>query len=282
MLATGHCTTMPGFGRGAGAKFYLWRRIVPGGEVAKGTRDTTSFIAERSGRFELAILHGEWSSRDGDLATPPELYGLADGELQVVVIVWARPASTRRRTGFVSSATLVGDDDVLVGAELERFAHPVKRPDGWSYLWLLGESDTFAPVASGAATTIACCTRMDAAILRQPISLDTAPGRHALVALAHRPAAVVAPRRRAQSARLLERRRRVGLGQRHHLFLELVAAGRHRVHLSDSAVGAARDPRRRAERPAMASASGAKKSAISTVTTSTFSKRSPAASSRCG
>ena len=172
LLAAGHCTTMPGFGRGAGAKFYLWRRIVPGGDVAKGTRDTTSFVAERSGRLELAILHGEWSSPQGDLATPAELYGLAEGELQVAVIVW-RDGIDPVAHGLRQLRELIGDDDVLVGAELERFAHPVKRPDGWSYLWLLGESDTFAPVHAGGATTIACCTRMDAAILRKPVTLDT-------------------------------------------------------------------------------------------------------------
>ncbi len=171
ILATGHCTTMPGFGRGASAKFYLWRRIAPGGEVAKGTRDTTSFVAERSGRLELGILHGEWSNRSGDLATPPELYGLADGELCVVVIVWASGIDAAH--GLDSLRKVIGDDDVLVGSELERLAHPVRRPEGWSYLWLLGESDTFSSTSVDGAPTISCCTRADAAILRRPIALDT-------------------------------------------------------------------------------------------------------------
>jgi hypothetical protein len=171
LLATGQCTTMPGFGRGAGAKFYLWRRIVPDGEVAKGTRDTTSFVAERSGRLEVGILHGEWSSPTGDLATPPELYGLADGEIQVAIIVWAEGVDAARGLDMLRS--LVGESDLLVATELERLAHPVKRPEGWSYLWLLGESDTFASSTNDGVPTIACCTRTDAAILRRPISLPT-------------------------------------------------------------------------------------------------------------
>ena len=170
ILANGHCSTMPGFGRGGGAKFYLWRRIVPGGEVVKGTRDTTSFVAERSGRLELAILHGEWSSRSGDLATPPDLYNLAEGELQVAVIVWADGNDAGQ--GLQRLRNLVGEQDILVDTEIERLAHPVKRPDGWSYLWLLGESDTFSTGAGG-TPTIECCTRADAAILRREVSLAT-------------------------------------------------------------------------------------------------------------
>jgi hypothetical protein len=172
MLASGHCSTMPGLGRGGGAKFYLWRRITPGGEVVKGTRDTTSFVAERAGRLELAILHGEWSSRAGDLATPPDFYALAEGDLNVAVVVWANGSDAAH--GLRQLRELVGDDDILVGTELDRLAHPVKRPDGWSYLWLLGESDTFS--AGKTSGTIACCTRADAAILRREVSLATPEG----------------------------------------------------------------------------------------------------------
>ena len=171
MLGAGHCTTMPGLGRGGGPQFYLWRRISPGGKVAKGARATTSFECEQAGRLELAILHGEWVSPAGDLATPPEMYALADGSLLVTAIVWAdgiEPA-----TGLAALREIVGDDDVLIEAELQRLAHPVRRPEGWSYLWLLGDSDIFTPSALEGHDVISCCTRADVAILRRRCKLDT-------------------------------------------------------------------------------------------------------------
>lgn len=171
LLATGHCSTMPGLGRGGGPQFYLWRRIAPGGEVAKGARATTSFDCERSGRLELAILHGEWTSPAGDLATPPEMYAHAEGALQVTAIVWAPGVDAA--SGLASLRGLVGDDDVLVEAELQRLAHPVRRPDGWSYLWLLGDSDIFTPDRLDGHDVIKCCTRADVAILKRPCKLDT-------------------------------------------------------------------------------------------------------------
>jgi hypothetical protein len=171
LLAAGHCSTMPGLGRGGGPQFYLWRRIAPGGEVAKGGRATTSFACERSGRLELAILHGEWTSPAGDLATPPEMYTLAEGGLQVTAIVWAPGVDAA--SGLASLRGLVGDDDVLVEAELQRLAHPVRRPDGWSYLWLLGDSDIFTPDRLDGHDVIKCCTRADVAILKRRCKLDT-------------------------------------------------------------------------------------------------------------
>lgn len=171
LLATGHCSTMPGLGRGGGPQFYLWRRIAPGGTIAKGGRATTSFECDRDGRLELAILHGEWKNRSGDLATPPEIYALAEGSLAVSAIVWA--VGVDAASGLALLRERIGDDDLLVEAELERLAHPVHRPERWSYLWLLGDGDIFTPDRLDGHDVIKCCTRADVGILRRPCKLDT-------------------------------------------------------------------------------------------------------------
>lgn len=171
LLATGHCSTMPGLGRGGGPQFYLWRRISPGGHVAKGSRAGTSFECEQRGELELAILHGEWASQRGELATPSELYALAEGALAVTAIVWAEGVDAA--SGLAALREHIGDDDVLVESELERLAHPVRRPDGWSYLWLLGDSDIFTPDHLDGHDVIKCCTHADVAILRRRCKLDT-------------------------------------------------------------------------------------------------------------
>lgn len=170
LLAEGTIVTAEALGLRAGARFHLWRRIAPGGRVAKGTQDTTSFRAERAGRLELGLLHGEWRTPAGELATPVEAYATAAGALDVAVIRWA-PAVEPASGLALLRARLGGDR--LVDAELARLRAPVLRPPGWEYLWLLGESDTFSCREEGGRRAIACHTRDDAAILRRPVDLPT-------------------------------------------------------------------------------------------------------------
>jgi len=170
VLAQGTIVTSEALGLRAGARFHLWRRIVPGGRVVKGTQDTTSARAERTGRLELGVLHGEWATPAGDLATPVEAYATASGALDVAVIRWAPGVDAER--GLAALRQRLGPDP-LVDAELARLRHPVRRPAGWEYLWLLGESDTFSVRAEDGRGAIACHTRDDAAILRRAVDLPT-------------------------------------------------------------------------------------------------------------
>jgi hypothetical protein len=175
-VSAGDCVTLLAEGEVAnlgltgGARFLLWRRIVPDGEVAKGTQDATSFRAERSGRLELAICHGEWSNPSGDTETPREVYGVATGALDVLVVRWAE--ATDASTGIDALHARLADEPLVV-AERERLASPPPRPDDWQYLWFLGESDTFT--RTGSSGPIACHTRDDVAILRREVDLATPP-----------------------------------------------------------------------------------------------------------
>jgi hypothetical protein len=164
LLATGEISNL---GLSGGARFSLWHRIRPGGEVANGTQDTTSFRAERSGRLELAICHGEWKNLRGEIETPPEVYAGATGALDVAVVRWGGDAAL---DGIAALRGIVADDP-LVEAEHARLASPTPRPEGWRYLWFLGESDTFS--RRGATGPIHCHTKDDVAILRREIDLPT-------------------------------------------------------------------------------------------------------------
>jgi hypothetical protein len=138
--------------------------------VAKGTQDTTSFRAERAGRLELGVLHGEWKTPSGEFATPVEAYAAASGALDAAVIRWA--SGVEPELGLAALRARFGPDRI-VDAELARLHHPVRRPAGWEYLWLLGESDTFSARAADGRGAIACHTRDDAAILRRALDLPT-------------------------------------------------------------------------------------------------------------
>lgn len=163
-----------GTGIRAGARFHLWRRIVgPEGisPVRKGAQDTTTFVADRPGALELAICHGEWATPAGELATPPEAYAAGRGNLEVVVIVWQDAASADPSPGLRKLAERTGDR--LASDEVARLRSAPTRPDGWEYLWFLGESDSFAP--SDGNARIHAHTRDDAAILRRPVDVEMTP-----------------------------------------------------------------------------------------------------------
>ena len=170
ILAEGTIVTSEALRLRAGARFHLWRRIVPGGQVLKGTQDTTSFRAERAGRVELGILHGEWATPAGELATLAEAWPNASGALDVAVVRWAPGVAPER--GLAALRARLGADR-RVDAELARLRHPVLRPPGWEYLWRLGESDTFSCRTEQGRGAIACHTRDDAAILRRALDLPT-------------------------------------------------------------------------------------------------------------
>ena len=72
-----------------GADFQLWYRIGPNGEAFRGTRATNSFTVETPGRLYVAsYFPGEWSTREGDLATPDEAYDGVTGDLDVLILRW--------------------------------------------------------------------------------------------------------------------------------------------------------------------------------------------------
>lgn len=174
LLARGE-VWIEGTGIRAGARFHLWRRIVgPEGvaPVRKGTRDTTTFVADRPGQLELAICHGEWATPAGELATPPEAYAAGQGALEVVAIVWQEAASADPGAALERLAAETGDG--LASDEVARLRAAPARPDGWEYLWFLGESESFAPARG--ETRIHADTRDDAAILRRPVDFEVAPG----------------------------------------------------------------------------------------------------------
>jgi hypothetical protein len=67
----------------------LWYRIGPNGEAFRGTRATNSFAVATPGRLYVAsYFPGEWSTREGDLATPDEAYEGVTGDLDLLIMRW--------------------------------------------------------------------------------------------------------------------------------------------------------------------------------------------------
>ncbi|HXX49008.1 MAG TPA: DUF3047 domain-containing protein [Myxococcota bacterium] len=151
-------------------RYALWTRVGGRGPIWTGTRDTQSFRADRGGALELSILSGEWRTPDGQLATPVDAYAAQRGAIEALVIRWRGEAQAG-----LEALRLVAPDEPLFAAELARSAAPAVRPAGWSYLWFLGQSETFRARRAGGRPTIECRSEDDVAILRRPVDFPLEP-----------------------------------------------------------------------------------------------------------
>lgn len=153
------------------ARFQLWARV-GAGEVERGTRGHHSLSAARGGRLALgSYFPGEWTTREGGLAVPPEAYAQVEGLLEVLLIAWAPGVSPA--SGLAALQGLA--DGGLAALERARLAHPGAPPPDWRYLWYLGPSETFSAARHEQHVCIDCATREDAAILQHDAPLPFLP-----------------------------------------------------------------------------------------------------------
>lgn len=151
-----------------GSGFQVWARIGESGPIFRGTRNTHSLTAAQSGRLYLATsFPGEWATTDGALGavTPPEVFDGMGGDITVGVLNWGGV------DGLADWAALGVIAD-LKAAELARRANPYQKPEGWNYLWYLGEAEIFHQKDDG---TMCCHTNKDVAILQKEVDFALTP-----------------------------------------------------------------------------------------------------------
>jgi hypothetical protein len=170
ILARGQVVVSAELGLSSRPRYALWARVAGRGPIWSGQADTQTLRAPHDGPLELAVYQGEWSSRDGALATPPEAYAALSGELEVVILRWRAGA----RAGL-EALRRVAREEPLVAAELARLAAPVEPPPGWEYLWFLGQSETYRAIDVDGRPGIAANLSDDVAILRRPVELALTP-----------------------------------------------------------------------------------------------------------
>ena len=163
-LAGGKVKTV--FGGWGGPCYHLWARIGQRGTIFKGTRDTFSFRAEDEGPLLLTTYQGEWGTREGELATPLEIYDGLEGQFDVLLIRWKGSAAEG-----VRALRKALPDDALVSAEERRIAAPVAKPSGWEYLWFLGDGEIFSTKNGG----IGVHTKQDVGILQKKVDVPLTP-----------------------------------------------------------------------------------------------------------
>lgn len=151
-----------------GPSFHLWARIGKRGPLQNGGRDTWTFHAPHAGPLELGLVQGEWTSRDG--AIDPAPYALLGGGIDALVVRWKGDPEA-------GVAALAGacPDEPLFAAESARLADPVRRPEGWEYLWFLGEAAIFSEHEHAGRRAIRARTADDVGILQTRVELPFRP-----------------------------------------------------------------------------------------------------------
>ena len=156
--------------------FQIWCRIGRDGPIFRGTRNLQTFTASTAGRLWLAnYFPGEWSDRNGGLATPESEYAKVTGGTSILVLRWAPQTDFAR---VLQSAIARPEAPALLAAEAERLSTPVATPPGrWEYLWFLGPAEIYRPsLAQDGRQAIDCRTHGDTGILHRDARLPLAPG----------------------------------------------------------------------------------------------------------
>lgn len=166
-------TSLKGLPISFGSQFQIWCRIGQTGEIFRGTRASNSFPVETPGRLYVGtVFPGEFSSRTGDLATPPEAYDLAEGDLTLLIVRWqTSPLEALNRL------SQVGDVAGLIATEIDRFANQVPAPKGWEYLWFIGPAEIYKDCGDhGRENAICCHSNNNGALLVKDCVVPLKPG----------------------------------------------------------------------------------------------------------
>lgn len=150
--------------------FQLWARVGDGA-VFRGTRSTNTFRADRAGRLRLAsYFPGEWAEPSGTLATPAEAYAGVSGGLTVLWLRWSGDPLEGLRSLRLDTR------HPLFDIEIDRLMSAVACPEGWRYLWFLGESEIYSAPESAGGGEIHCETHCDVGILQRDVDLPFTSG----------------------------------------------------------------------------------------------------------
>jgi Protein of unknown function (DUF3047) len=147
-----------------GAGNAVWVRIGDG-DLFKVTSDACSFVASTGGRVLLiAAGPGAWENPKGEFLGGEVPTG-PQGMIDVALIKWRGQATEGLpELEKASSSPLV---EMLTSA-VEKVLQPTSPPEGWRYLWRLGEGELYQSAMEDDGSCIRCTTHEDVGILQIP------------------------------------------------------------------------------------------------------------------
>ena len=159
VFADGVVWLSPALSIGASAVSAVWVRIGGRAPVRKLTDNATSFEAWGDGELELCLKPpGEWLDESGAFDPAVPRAG-ASGKVAVTIASWPGAAAP----GMEAFARVTGLKDVVPAAS--------PPPQGWNYLWRLGEGTIYRDSAHDGQRCIHVHTNGDVGILQYLIDL---------------------------------------------------------------------------------------------------------------
>ncbi len=163
LLANGMLYILKALDVGIGPGVGLWYKFGDG-EVHKLTRASQVIRADVTGELQLiAAIPGEFGDPSGQFETSVPRKPL-DGEYNVVVIRWS--LSTQH-----GLSAAVRENASLFEPVLENYEQPVNPPEGWKYLWKIGNGEVFSACEHDGKQAICCHAKHDVGILQYPVEM---------------------------------------------------------------------------------------------------------------
>jgi hypothetical protein len=146
----------------------LWCKLGEAGEVFRGTRNSHSFRADRTGQLMFGnYFPNDWADPQGARKHGDDIYRQVSGELKILVIRWSGSALDGLRV-----LRAIADPGGRLQAEIERIEQGDTAPPGWRYLWHLGPAEIYRhSTADNGSACIHCRTHADVGILQRKVDL---------------------------------------------------------------------------------------------------------------
>ncbi len=147
-----------------GAGSAVWVRIGDG-DVFKVTSDAASFVAQKSGQVSLiAVGPGAWENTQGEYLGG-EVPSGPQGVIDVALLKWNGKAAEGLAQLARAVSSPLGD---MLGRAAGKALEPVAAPEGWRYLWRLGDGELYQAASGSEGHCIHCTTHEDVGILQIP------------------------------------------------------------------------------------------------------------------
>jgi hypothetical protein len=149
-------------------KFQIWSKIGDDGDIISATRNSHTITADRPGQLMFGnYFPNDWTDTKGSRLQDDAVYDGVDGETAILAVRWAGSA----KDGLVALQS-AGDPGGLASSEIERLTQGPTVPQGWHYLWSLGNSEIFRDCeAPGGAPAVCCDVHSDVGILQKDVDV---------------------------------------------------------------------------------------------------------------
>lgn len=147
-------------------KNQIWARVGEKGKIISSSRDSNTIASEEGGPLFLGnYFPNDWRDPSGNRLQDDAVYKTVSGQTRIVVVEW----NTSAREGL-KDLLRQGDPTGAIEAEIARMERSQPAPEGWSYLWHLGEAEIFnADTSADGAPSIRCEVEGDVGILQKDV-----------------------------------------------------------------------------------------------------------------